>query len=633
MESITPPKNEENSEDRPGKGLFLFVGRYWHILFLFLLITVFTVNNAWFIANDRSPIVADMAEHLPYTRNTYRILFEVPGVKDILIYRNAYEPLVHYTTAATMKVFGLSIPVALWSLYPFSIIMILAIFGVGNHFGGKAGGAAAALIGTSNCYFLDYSHLYMQDIAHAALTCLAFYLLLKTDAFKKPLYSWLFGLVLGLSLLARFSSAFYLLAPVIILFLYISLRNFRIFLFTSVSLSIIGVMEYYFLKTGIMLAKTHIDPKPAIFAQLQIFCIVVIILFLITVILKRFRNAVFGEKHADYANMAITAIRSILIALVVSQPWFIVSSAYLFERLLWHTGGHPLTDREFIIKNLFINYNTINNFFPLVFFMAAAGIIFAIIKKVKPLDMAMLVSMGVIGFFLSSLTASPFSRYFLAEILVLSVLAGYWVHYTGIFKFPIFSYIGAYSVLMLLFPFFSPHVPGFWEVYDLEYNNPVYFSPVYATNPTPDTYRLYAIADDIKGAKDKYFQNDNDYRLLLQLAPDFAKLNDYPGRNAGMMSERSLADLYGRNLIRVMWFKGMPFPEDGIMENANMDDYLEINRAKPVFLVVGYEDPDYPTELINKIESQYGRKTERVSAYCIFDKKKINVYLIYPEGR
>ncbi|MCE1246504.1 MAG: glycosyltransferase family 39 protein [Firmicutes bacterium] len=611
------------------KGFFAFICAYWHVFALFLIILVFTVNNAWFILNDRSPVVADMAEHLPYARNTYRILFELPGAKNILIFSNAYEPIVHYSAAIAMKLFGISIPVALWSLFPFSIIMILSIYGTGKHFGGKTGGIAAALIGTANCYFIDYSHLYMQDIAHAALTCLGFYLLLKTDGFRKPLLSWGFGVVLGLSLLARFGSIFYLIAPIAIMFIYVCFRSIRILVPALLAAGVVVYMERHFFLTGVMLAKTHTAPETYIFSQFKLLMIVCVCLLAAIIVFTIFKKQIFGEKQSDNAGRFINILGSTMAAIVVSQPWYLVSSGILFVRFLWHTGGHPLTDIDFIKMNLLLNLSTLNNFFPLIFVLAFIGLVFAVVKRIKLLDMFMLLSMGIVGFLLSSLSASPFSRYFLVDVMVLAVLGGYWVSYAGYLRLPAVAYISAYSALMLFYPFFSPYVPGFWEVYQVKENKLFYFEPVYAANPTPDSYKLYALSDDIKAALARA-GDTSDYYLLLQLSPDFARLDKYPGNNAGMMSERSLMDLYGRNLIRVLWFRGMPFSEDGIMENLNAGDYLNSRRDKPVVLVAGYEKPEFADDLVNRIESEYNRKVEKISAYCVMDKKKVNVYLVYP---
>jgi len=46
---------------------------------------------------------------------------------------------------------------------------------------------------------------------------------------------------------------------------------------------------------------------------------------------------------------------------------------------------------------------------------------------------------------------------------------------------------------------------------------------------------------------------------------------------------------------------------------------------------VGYIDGNYPDEFIEKITKTGDRKIEFVSKYGIIGKKKIKVYIIYPE--
>jgi len=618
--SIQEDTGKKTSPKKSPPPLLRFIADNWHLIFLVLLLIFFTIHTAVFISRDRSPIVSDSHTHLMFARDSYNSVGNVKKFGELGYLNKDYPPLVYLVTGVFFKIFGLSLTTAIWSIYPFSIIFILSLFFTGFHFGGKSGAVATALIGTSNIFFINYSHLYMLDVPHAALTCLAMCFLFKSEMFKKPLYSYLFGLTFGLSLLCRFSSMFFIAGPLIVLFVYFAFHSLRVFIFTIPFALGINGMLFYFLKFALDNRQNLELIRSRYGLNMIIFLVIGAILILLTILIRKKMMGLFQRKNHGIVEQVITGTRAILLSLIIAMSIYL----YIMHMLMFRFAEH-IYDLE-IELNSMMNYHTLNNFFPMIFIMTGIGIIFIFIRRKRILDFIVLISMGVSGFLFTTYLAAPFSRYLIALALVFSVLGGYWIEYIGKLKFPALAYIFAYSALSLGFLFFSPAVPQkIQEINLLETRKTFYTDPVYPTNPDPDSARLFAIADDIenefnRSLRGKYKKMSVYYHYRKEFISDPADQGEIQGT--------FLRDTYGLNLYRVLQYKNLPLEHEH--GKITKEEFLKINRSIPVFLLIGYVDGDYPRKVIKRIEMEDGRKIRRISGYCVIGKKKVNVYLIFP---
>jgi len=114
-----------------------------------------------------------------------------------------YPPLTYWVSAPFYALFSRDLTVLILSQSPFWLLLSFSLYGIGK----KLFSPLTGFLGTF--YFLTlpvtlcWAQYYMLDIPCAAMTCLCFYLMLKTDDFKNPGYSWGFGLALGLGLLQK----------------------------------------------------------------------------------------------------------------------------------------------------------------------------------------------------------------------------------------------------------------------------------------------------------------------------------------------------------------------------------------------------------------------------------------------
>lgn len=610
-------------EERKKQHILKKIGDNWHIIFLFFLILVFTLNNYHFIANDRSPLPSDSGVlHIPQAMTIYQ---SVKNRQFTGLFRSEYPPLVYIVTYVFIKIFGLSLKTTLWSIYPFSVLLIIMFFAVGNHFGGKFGGAAAALIGSANCFLINFSHIYMLDVPHAAVVALMFYFLLKSEVFEKPLYSYLFGIAMGLSLLTRFTSAFLIIGPLLVLVVYLAFQGIREFLITVFTGGCLGGMLLYLLS----LSRENIrySEHENIFlgrSFLVLFPVCIALLLLIYVADKFLLNKL-DEKKKKNIHKIFLGTRAIIIGLLVAMPYYLYAAGPLMLRFLGHHKRHQILTFSILGERLTKNLFYIHAFFPFIFILAFIGLMFFLVRRKKALDFTMIISMGLTGLIFTSLMAVTFNRYLMGEILVLAVLGGYWVGYAWKFKFPVLAFIFACSMLTICFPFYSPEEPlRDDEAYIVETKEKKFFylEPCYPTNPVPDRMKLYKLAGDIKQKYRKSLKGKYpDFEVHFNYTENFAPENDY-----------LIRDAYGLILSYILRYSGMPLPPGNFVDRSPPMDYVKKQKKRPFFFVFGYVNIDCPEKIIKKFEEEHGRKIEPVSRYCTdsVSRKKINLYLVYP---
>lgn len=613
---------EDTDNESSNKNTFLFVLNFikdkWHLLFLAILLIFFTIHTAFFISRDRSPIVSDSHTHLRFARDSYNTLGNVDKFGKLGYFNTHYPPLVYVVTGFFYRVFGLSLTTARWSIYPFSIIFIIALFFTGFHFGGKSGAVAACLIGTSNIYFINYSHLYMLDIPHSAITCLAMFFLFKSELFKKPVFSYLFGLTFGLALLCRFSTVYFIAGPLIVLFLYFALHSLRLFVLVIPFALGINGMLLYFLKFAYK-NKQNLDMIKSRFGfNLIILLTVSAFLIFLTIIVKRKLMGFFRQRNLDVVNQILTGTRSVLLSLIIAMPVYL----YIMPMLMFRLTDHIFNLR--VTQNLVINYNSLNNFFPMIFILTGIGIIFILIRRKQVLDFVVLISLAISGFIFTTYSAAPFGRYLIVTALAFSVLGGYWIEYIGKLKFIALAFIFSYSALSLSFLFFSPAVPEkLYEINYYEERKLFYMEPVYPTNPDPDMTKMFAMVDDIEREFNHSFRGK--YKNVSMYYQFSGKFLEVMPREVQLMKEL-FRDTYGMNLFLLLQYKNIPLVQEPV--NIEIIEYMNRDPSIPLFLLIGYVDGDYPVEILKEIETETGRKSRRISGYGVMGKKKVNIYVV-----
>lgn len=600
----------EESTDAAG-----FMKKNWHYFFLVFILLLFTVNTAAFISKDRSPLVSESSTHLMYALDSF-LSVSTMKFSQWYYFNNDYPPLVYILTGVFFKIFGISIQTALWSIFPFSLLFIISVFFICEHLGGKAGAVASSLIAASNVPFLNFSHIYALDVPQAALTSVSFLFLLKSRFFEKKIFSYLFGIFLGLSLLCRINSIFFMLGPLVVLFLFLSLRGWKVFITgILITASFSGLIMMFLIPALKNRGDLNILMK-AVPSNFLIFFIFLVVLFSIVNFIEKRLHIIFSPPEKDNARKIIMGTKTLLISLVISLPFYLWNLPLLMRKMAEHL--RILDSSSAFAENL----SNICSFFPLIIFLVVTGIVFVFIRKKQVPDFVLLISMGVSGFVLTSLAAGSISRFLVTEVMVLAVLGGYWIDYTRQLKLPLLAMIFAFSVLPLCSIFFSPGIPlGYQEIDIRPSKTLLFFEPVLPANPDPDRFRTYQVAGELK----KKFERKNG--KFKSPAIYFCYSDEFLDMNKPMRDY--LIDAYSMIIARVLQFDGIPVSD---YKSGNLPPayFLKENRNTPLFLILGYEDKSFTEEIVWQTENLYERKVEFVGRYGIIGKKAVAVYIAYP---
>ncbi len=136
-----------------------------------------------------------------------------------------YPPLVPALTALHFDLVGqTNLHAALVSLWPFLALLSLSLFVGMRQLGGSMAGLAAAVLGPVVVWSLHIRGKYYTEVPLAALVIAALVAYAASDGFRKRWPSLIFGVLLGLGLLTKWSFAFFL-GPVAVLAVVFSLQD------------------------------------------------------------------------------------------------------------------------------------------------------------------------------------------------------------------------------------------------------------------------------------------------------------------------------------------------------------------------------------------------------------------------
>lgn len=181
------------------KPILNFIDKYGAIAALVLLLIFFLINTGFYIANDHSTPVRDIAMHLYKLQKYYR-------AGPAFLVQNEYPPFIYVVSGIFLKIFGYSPSSALLSLLPFAFLYILSLYGLGSLAFGREGGVVSAFLGGAGLYFIEYCHHYYIDVPSASLMLAALYLLFRSDGFRNVKFSIAAGVVTGLAFLTKWTS-------------------------------------------------------------------------------------------------------------------------------------------------------------------------------------------------------------------------------------------------------------------------------------------------------------------------------------------------------------------------------------------------------------------------------------------
>ena len=176
------------------------------------------LSTAIFIIEDKKPQAWDQALHMTCSFLYYQ-LTRAFNFGDFVKVSNYYPPFFHLSSVPLYFLFGFSEDVAIATNLIFYAVLVFSVFKIGEHFGDKETGILAAILVSFYPLLLILQREYMLDFALTAMCALALLLLLKSDCFRKPLITALFGITFGLCELTKWSAFVFILPAIFAIFM------------------------------------------------------------------------------------------------------------------------------------------------------------------------------------------------------------------------------------------------------------------------------------------------------------------------------------------------------------------------------------------------------------------------------
>ena len=452
-------------------------------VFLFLFILLFLVQTYLYIKKDIGPedtdwhIIRSAIYYKYYVLGQKKMPFQFKPPREI-----HHPPIVYFTTFPFFKILGMTLEAARLSLLIYSVIFLMAMFGIGYHYGGYWGGAAVMALAASSPHTLNLSRTYYQDFPQTAITALCFYLLLKTDYFRNRVITLLLGFTLALSIMTKWSSAFFLIIPVLWFYVpvFIKARGFiaRIVSFL-IPVGLTGALFLFF---------NSIDGKSSYswFPWYLKLVIIPVVIFGILLFLYELKSRKF-EDYKDSRNYSLVNFSFMsLIMFFLATPWFYWAGNTVKDKWIYEMT---------LQKNILFNYNIHLTFLKTVFnyapFLVIIGIVFMMVKRDKLYEKLLLPVNIILVFLFMVKRGSPQFRYSYSLVIFMAALGGYWVVYTKKLKY----YLSGLLVILSCLSIFAwTLIPVNLSYYDpikiFDYKSPGFFPYKLLCSEAPNENRF-----------------------------------------------------------------------------------------------------------------------------------------------
>ena len=189
-------------------------------LALLALLIVFHLANNWLWRSSNEVVFGmDRMFHQVTSLAYYDILADNVNSSTLfsaLTWSDYYPPLVHLTVAAFYKLFAVSMDVAALSNSIYLVLFLLAVYGIGERLGGPWIGLLSAFVVSMFPIVFSMSRYLYVDFALTALVAVNVCLLLYSDRFEHKGYALLYGLSLGLGMLAKWTFIVFAGVPLLV---------------------------------------------------------------------------------------------------------------------------------------------------------------------------------------------------------------------------------------------------------------------------------------------------------------------------------------------------------------------------------------------------------------------------------
>jgi len=427
----------------------IFVG-----LFLFIFIALFLIQNYLYIIQDGSPISTDWQ----IVRSL--IYYDWVFLKNRIPFsRIPYPPLTYLVTQVFFLVGGVSMATARISISFYAVIFLLAMYGIGYELGDHYSGAVVMALAAASPHVLNLSRLYFIEFPQTTLTALSFYYLLKTDGFRSRKYSLIFGLVLALSFLTKWSTAFFMIIPVLWFFIPIFFRKKNSLKTVLAFILPAGVVLY-----GIVWYFRNIDFltffRKADWLSYYLKFILLPVIVSVCLLLYFERSKKGKEDYRETASYHLTNF-SLMSAIfsIITLPWYLFM-AFGIKSMIGIYGSSSRFQE--VVQNVILSVlKTEFNFYPLFLLLPVIGLVLIFVFHKYKFYPRLLIPINILLILLVmwKITFTE-ARYILSLVIFIAALGGYWINHLGRARIALTSFIVVISLCSILVWSFIPGYQG-----------------------------------------------------------------------------------------------------------------------------------------------------------------------------
>ena len=193
-------------------------GQFWPVLFVFLIWGLQAVGSWLWLKAQGNPVMGwDPVGHLWRTIVYRDVLTQVSPVTlfQALTTDSFRPPLFHLCTVLMYRLFGTYADVAVLTTLPFLLLLLLAVYGIGDRISSPATGVLAAFLVSVFPLIFALTRAFYVDLALTALVTASIFLLLCVKEFRARAPSLLLGLCLGLGVLTKWTYPLFVVPPLL----------------------------------------------------------------------------------------------------------------------------------------------------------------------------------------------------------------------------------------------------------------------------------------------------------------------------------------------------------------------------------------------------------------------------------
>ncbi len=341
------------------------------------------------------------------------------GERHVDIIHQPYPPLLYILTLPFYKVLGVSAKSAVLSVQVFTVIFLLALFGIGYEISGVYAGFGVMFLGASSPYILNMSRCYYIDFPLTALFALFIYFLIKSHGFSKTLPSVMAGFTLALAFLTKWSILFYGIPPLL-------WCGFEALIKSKKKIKAIIPIVLWILMVGIIVCYFKgIGPSQRWYVY---YAIIIAGSTISTLLLINWKDIFSKKKNTEDKDKKncplLNFFLAIGIAAVLTLPWYMILSKTLLNKISLETQVFIRNYSE--ITRCLLNFLTTSYSFLPIFIII--GLFSAIrYKEIRKSFLFLAVCYEIAPVILIFPVSHPVYRYFLPLTVGLSALGGGWI--------------------------------------------------------------------------------------------------------------------------------------------------------------------------------------------------------------